>query len=712
MIRFNWEPQATAFVDLETQSPVDLKSEGGRRYAAHEDTRIAVCTMLVDNWLCVWVPRSVLPTNARLNVDTLRPEGFEGEVFASDSEMLPAEAHERMLGRTLVGHNSFGFDARVWSRCVPYADFEWFDTLPPARAAGLPGGLGELGERLVGVGKDPHGKQLIKLLSVAKVRNGKTVYPIGTEQIWNLFARYCARDTLLTKIVYHAVKPYVEPSFLRTHCAIAERGVPIDRTYCVQLLGVTMEHELKAKGRFKGITDVENPNSVQQVQAWLRSQGLELPSLERKQLETFFDDPESFVVGDDVDPDLAKVAEALRLRQSFARVGAGKVKTALMCADSDGRVRDKIVPYGAHTGRFTSYDLQLHNLAKGADEIKPENCMPPSLEAVEHEAERATAARREKDPKNKKPVSVGDVFAAMTRPMIADDVTGLSWSDYGAIEARMTAYMAGDQKLMALFRDPKKDPYIDFGSVIYGRPIQKGTIERWVSKQGTLGSLYQLSGPGLEARCLQDGVNICDAGTTGKEVVAAFRRTYHMIPVMWKELHDAVHNAIIYGRKTDTCRCVVSMNGSCLEIKLPSGRPIRYHGARMEDRTPGWVKWTGETGLKVPTACFDLPKGRVGILYGGRTTENVVQGNCADLLKDAATRTEDAGLDPVFHVHDELVCATEKLARLCEIMSTAPSWAPGFPILVEGAYNRYYAKKAPKGARECIAFRGEVIHGG
>lgn len=689
LVQWNWTPtvERCAFVDIETQSAVDIREVGGRTYAAHPSTRICVLSMLINDQLLVWTP------GRGVKAEGLVPEDVSINAFMYDDAELPDAMRVAAERSTLVAHNAVGFDSRIWARCTGVPS-TWFDTLPCARAAGLPGGLDQLASRLIGRGKDPNGKRLIQMLSMARVVGGKIVYPVGTSHAWQLFARYCATDVLLLRVIYDHVRPYTQPDVFEVDRIINERGIPVDLGYTTALRQAYAALEAEVLIRFEATTEggIDNPNSVKQVRRWLRDKGFNIASLERKELERFFENPETFFEGeDDADPDVVRVVEALRLRQSFARTGTGKLNAVFTHVQPDGTMKDQHVVCGAHTGRHTGRELQPHNFPRGTKGVEPHRVQPVTLDAVKAEAERVG-------------VTPSDVLGSMVRGIVAADVLGIV--DYGAVEARGVAWVAGEPALLNAFADPKRDVYLEFAKRIYGRSVDKKSTERWVSKQAVLGCGYQMSGGKFGAYCDVQGVDLTKAGVTADEVVKAYRANHPQITRLWQEYGHACKEVVKGGLERVYGKCRFRMNGATLEIVLPSGRPIRYHNARLAMRVPGYG------GPEVETLVFDHPRGYEGYLYGGRIAENVVQGLCRDLLMDALVRLERAGFRPVLHVHDEAVChlrEREQLRGMVTLMSTPPAWAHDFPILVEGFTSSRYTKVPPPDSLRLDAFRGVVL---
>jgi DNA polymerase len=181
--------------------------------------------------------------------------------------------------------------------------------------------------------------------------------------------------------------------------------------------------------------------------------------------------------------------------------------------------------------------------------------------------------------------------------------------------------------------------------------------------------------------------------------------------MVWKAYDAAAREALTDRDIHRAGRCLFMRDGKHLICQLPSGREIVYRDARLEERTPLWALQRG-LQFTQPTVVYTGSRGE-SVLYGGKITENVVQGLCRDLLAESLMKCEEAGLRPVLHVHDEIVCevpigqAESALAQLLTIMSTPPLWARAFPVGVEGYWNERYAKKPFGGRKPLEYFNGK-----
>jgi DNA polymerase len=661
-MKLNMRPSRVAFLDFETQSEAELTTV--HKFAAHPTTRALTCCVKVDG----------------------RMHRFGPGLDAAAKEQLSRITE----GRTVAAHNA-PFDAAIWE-LEGLPEREWFDTLPCARAAGFPGKLDELSRIITGRGKDPNGKRLLEMLCI--LRRGRRPPPDGP--VYQLLLDYNARDVEELESIYSRVKDFGEPDVIAVDRAINDRGVPLDQEYLQQLLDVYVQNREKLEAEFAELTGGINVNSPKQMRAWLLSRGFEVDSISKLELAKLIADPSKYFVGDeDMDAALESVLEAVEYRKELAGIGESKVEAALAGMDADGRIREQFVYWGAHTGRWSGRKLQLHNIPRGAFDCR--FIEPTYGAAAAKAAELSTPKRR---------VMVQEVLAAMIRRMVK--VPNCLTADYGAVEARGIAYVAGCERMLALFRDPSKSVYLDMAKQVFGREVsKKEKLEYNFAKILVLGCGYGMSAPKFLAGCRNKRVEcVVDA----RAAVRAYRETYAEIPAVWKAYHEALHAAAA-GHSTYAGKCDFCMVGSDLHIVLPSGRPIVFRNARVEPRVPGYCALYGMPAKAVPTVVYDKPRlGLTGFLYGSKVAENIVQGVCRDMLSETLVNWERAGLTPFLHVHDEGVCCEDdrRFAEFCEIMSTPPAWAPDFPVLIE-AYSGPQWAKASEGWHEDVYLCGKSI---
>lgn len=688
MIATDWTHPDPVFCDFETQSAVDLKKVGGRAYAHDRTTRPAMCAFSHCGRKTVWMmcPHT-LPE---------RIAGFEVHRETNPPQwVLEAIAN----GTPLCAHNALEFDAHVWeSASLPPA--RWRDTLPLCRAAALPGSLDAACKLLFGVEKNELGRRTWLSMCQARVnRSGDAEYPLGTAEAWVLSAQYCCQDVEMLSRLHAEVLKFAEPSALQVHQAINDRGIPVDVAFAARLVLLQDELAVKCGGAVSEITEgdleLRSLRSVSRIKSWFERKGVVLPtrdgkpSLDKRDMQQFLRDPEEFCGGND---DLSELAAAvLQLRAEVTRATGGKAMRLVSAALEDGRARGQHVYYGALTGRFSGREVQPHNFPRGVDGVDPRLAKHDlTLEEVEAEAARLGC-------------TAGDVIGSLLRPCVAGRI---SPCDYAAIEARGVCWVAGEEKQLEMFNDPRADVYVDLARKVYGTNVVT-KAQRWNAKQAELGCGYGMSGRKFSAMLQQWGADSC--GVTADHVVRTYRREHPAVVRGWHDLNRAAL-AAAGGADAAACRARFYQLGSCLVMELPSGRKLVYRDARIEMVVPGFCAAFGLPPIPKPAVTYRHPHGYRKALYGGIIMENLVQGTTRDLLVDELVRAEASGFEPCMHVHDEDICESCSAEEHAVHMSRAPGWAERFPVLCEAFRADRYYKRSPDG-KEVRALNGSVVHG-
>jgi DNA polymerase len=698
---------APVYLDLETRSRADLEAVGGRRYAKDPSTELLTVVALLPGRAVVWTPLLITPLPAA----GLWPKGYEAcgvperplESFAGPS--LPAPLADAIAaGHALCAHNALGFDALVWrARGLP-EPASWLDTLPDARAAGLPGELDEIGKRLVSVGKHA-GKAVLRRFCRSDAI-GQFRPPTGADLAE--VARYNLADVLLLAKLHAVVAGSSEPEVSALDRAINERGVAFDTDLARALIRLDEQAAEEAGAAVVqatgGTIRAADLSRTRFLLDWLRSQGTALPDLQRQTVETHLRSDETI-------PGPAQVV--LRARLATAKVSAAKLQAALDAADADGRLRHQFAYHAAHTGRWSSRGVQLQNLPRPDRRLK-------DLRALAGAAP-DPALFRQLLPAG---VDLATAVSALVRLCLrAAPGKVLVVADFASIEARGVAWCAGERTLLERFATGQ-DVYCDFASMLFGRPITKADkLEREVGKATLLGCGYQMSADRFAEYAWAAGLDLAAVGLSPQAVVEAYRNAYPAIAGwraeggdcswreggLWRDVETLAQGAVVLREVYQFAHCELRPDGPDLVIQLPSGRRLRYRNARVEQRPTRW-------GRKKATLLFDSPRAPGASTYGGKLVENIVQAICRDLLVEAMLTCERGGLPIVLHVHDEIVAevpaaeAEAALRRLAEAMSRPPAWAAGFPIEVEAFTADCYFKGPVPGSRVARARDGRVHH--
>lgn len=675
MLKTEFDRERAILFDIETASAVDLRIVGARRYAVHPTTKILLFTFYADGIYHVCVPDTT--TTGPIPSAPIRPDPAYGvaSVQIHHANEIPQLMRDLMQDgtRTWVAHNA-GFDAPIFSRLIGEPAGGFADSLPLARRAGLPGKLHEIGHRLLGVGKDSS-----KSVLHALCREPDKLHPPGKVA---LLARYCVADVAILARLWQTVYdvPY-EVGVLRVDQEINERGIEFDVSLAARIVSIASEvtdrtvDEIQriTKGTI-GLTQLRSPVFLRE---WFAQQGAALPNVRSETLENFLDDPAGSVT--------SLALRVMELKSSATKITAGKLTRALQSVGADNRLRDLFVDYGAHTGRWTSRTVQVHNLPRGHSKVDVEALLS---EPLTYDRVVAEAARIE--------ATASEVLSTLIRPtLVAPKGSSLGVADFSAIECRGVGWLAGCEAILEIFRKGAC-PYRTMASKIFGVPIDQVTKDqRQIGKVVVLGSGYGLSAAKFAAYAANFGIDLTVAGVTPDECIESFRLSFPEIVQLWKDFDRACKLAIETGKTTSAGRCYFAMSGGHLLAELPSGRTLIYRKARIEDRLPLWAKWVKDAE-PIPSIVYTGHRGE-SILYGGKIAENLTQATCRDLLADRMVEYRGQG-SIVLHVHDEIAIevaedqAREATIELAEHMSTPPAWAAGFPIEVKATFGRRYSK--------------------
>lgn len=674
-MRLNWNPQNTAFLDFETQSRSPLSS--AHKYAKHESTKALTCVVKTEDSLYRMGPY----------------------LTSADCETLRQIAQTH----TMVAHNA-AFDAAIWEHTLHLPEAEWYDTMLPARAAALPGGLDAIGQILTGEGKDKNGKMLIDLLCNIRTKPA----PPPHNPAYRLLLNYNQRDVELLEQVFHRVHGYGEPKVMTADFAVNQRGIPIDRPFLEALRDVYEKNEEYAEAEFDKVTGGVNPRSSKQVTAWLSQLGFSMTSLNKAAVRDLIAYPERFcTLGDSsaAAEALDVAVELLEHRKEVIGVGPGKVKAALDALEDDGRLRDQFVYYGAGPGRWSGRTLQPHNMPLAVQGLDTRN-LEPTFEAVSKAAEESSERLGYYVPR-------AQVANSMLRHSIRAE--NLNVADYNAIEARWVAYLAEEPTMLKIYNNPQSASiYLDMGREVFGREITKNDIREYaVSKSLILGCGYGMSSVKFQAtltiRSKISAEVLRNLGIDASGLVKTYRKKYWRIPQLWNEVHRAIH-LCAHGEDSIAGRCLFTRVGPDMHIVLPSGRPIVYRNVRIEPHVPGYCKLYGMAENPIDTVVCDSARFRDQYLWGSKVVENMAQGASRDLLANTIVNLESVQIPTVLHVHDEdgNEAPEERFDEFMSIMSEPPAWAPNFPLLVEGYAGPMWTKNS-NGYREATYFNGKEL---
>jgi DNA polymerase len=597
----------------------------------------------------------------------------------------------------LLAHNA-AFEMAIWEHILT-PEFgwpkpklrQWRDTQAAAALANLPLSL----EGLAGIyksaaQKDMEGSALMRSVAVANADPDTDgyLYPAMTDDQMTALMDYCEADVEATLNVWFRLPSMPDHELEAWHVdqKINHRGVCIDTDFVGHLALMAERRKLQLGNDVFRITGslLANSTSTPSLKAWLKEEGVELPVTERKEggatreVETLNKVAvNEMLARDDIE---GAVREVLTNRvEANKSASLAKLKRVPNMIGSDGRLRGALRYSVAHTGRWASSGIQVHNLPK--DKRDPEH------------RDRVLGYIREG--------SLDKLVATETRPLeamseslramiVAGAGKDLIGADYAAIEARVLAWLADDAALLDLFRS---------GADIYVKAAEDvGSDSRQLGKVCTLALGYGMGPIKFASTATSWGVPL-DL-KEARRVQRAWRDANSNIVNFWFELETAVRNAIENrGVKYEVGKLAVAADSRCLVIRLPSGRSIRYWRPRLRRATrmipcvtpEGQIEERELDVSEIQFYTVGSNKSRMvqETTYGGKLVENVTQAVARDLLAHALVNLEAKGFPVVLHVHDSVVAEishsdTRTVDEFCYHMTELPEWAFGCPVTAEG----------------------------
>ena len=653
--------QRTLSIDLETYSEIDIAKCGSFRYIDDESFEILLLGYAFDD-----EPVTVID----LTADEEVPADFLAALY--DPEVTKTAwncAFER-----------FGLWKHFGRYCPPE---QWSDTMILSAVCGLPLGLGEAGKALrleADEAKDREGKALIRYFCSpcrpTKVNGGRTRnLPQHDTDKWELFIEYNRQDVVAERTIRKRLLRWepdsLEHRFWCLDARINELGMRVDRELVHNAIAMDARYKAELTKQAVAISGLENPNSVAQIKQWLLEQeGIEVPSLNKKVVAE---------VVSQLNGERAKQFMALRAR--LAKSSTKKYEAMERSACADAHIKGCFQFYGANrTGRFAGRLVQLQNL--------PQNHMEDL--AV------ARSLVRDNDYETVRLLydSVSDTLSELIRTaLIPEPGHRFIVADFSAIEARVIAWIAGEQWRLDVFRNGG-DIYCASASQMFHVPVVKHGENGHLRQKGKIAELALGYGGGANAL---KAFGADKMGMTEEEMVNTvdlWREASPRVCALWRALERAAIRCVVHKAPQVSAIGSIRFEMECgiLWMTLPSGRRIAYYGAEYgPSRFHRDRRALSYMGVDQKTKRW----GRVET-WGGKLAENVTQATARDCLRDMMLALEDAGYDIRAHVHDEVIISEPRDGRTVEdvsaIMGRELPWASGLPLRGDGYACDFYMK--------------------
>ena len=496
---------------------------------------------------------------------------------------------------------------------------------------------------------------------------------------WELFKEYNIQDVVTEQTILKRLRDFrpdqSEQDLWTLDQEINDRGVLLDIPMAGSIVEFDTERSADLLAEAQQITGLSNPNSLAQLKPWLADNGLATDTLRKDDVAAMLADPSLH----------ANVRRVLEIRQTLSKTSVKKYQTMLDIAGEDDRARGIMQFYGGHTGRWAGRSLQPQNLARNT---MPDDELDVAREFVKMgDFESLEMIFGEPAP----------IFSQLVRTaFIPSPGNRFIVSDFSAIEARVIAWIAGEEWRLEVFRNDG-DIYCESASHIYHVPVVKHGINGELRQRGKVAELALGYGGAVGAMKQMD-----TSGSVPEDemqgIVTQWRAESPKIVRMWRDCQDAAVSVI---RGNQPKRVLRSLQGTefyvklvdgtpVLFIQLPSGRPIAYWDPKVMDTEMG-------PRITYMTQNQTTRKWERCETYGGKLTENIVQSVARDCLAEKMKLLESMGYPIVFHVHDEMILDVPRedreAAKLVDkIMAEPIEWAPGLP-LKGGTYECDFYKK-------------------
>ena len=544
----------------------------------------------------------------------------------------------------------------------------WHCSMIHARTLGLPSSLAEVGKVLgIEQQKMTEGKALIKFFCVPyDTIDGVPQFhsPTDYPDKWEIFKAYNKRDVEAELEIDRRLSRFPVPDFLWKEFyldqEINDRGILVDMQLADKAIGLDAEAKEELTAEMKRLTGVENPNSVYQLLDWLETQGYKSDSLGKTQVQELIKTAKE------------PVKSVLQMRLQLSKSSVKKYTAMKNTACSDNRARGMFSFYGAsRTGRWAGRNVQLQNL--------PQNYLPDLSEA------RELVKYGSFEDIQMLYDDVPDTLSQLIRTAFIPR-QGMKFivADFSAIEARVIAWLAGEEWRMKAFANGEDIIYCASASKMFGVPVVKHGENGQLRQKGKISELACGFGGSVGAMKAMGGSGMSDAEL--KQIVTDWRTASPHIVQLWWDVENAAIKAVRDKTETETHGIHFSYESGFLFIRLLSGRRLAYVKPRIGENRFGGDSITYE-GIGTGRKWERLET------YSGKLVENIVQATARDLLFYSMQTLSQYFI--VGHIHDEMIieCPKDtKLDEICQQMAITPDWAKGLLLRADGYECSFYKK--------------------
>lgn len=650
-------------IDIETRSSVDIGKAGAYKYAQSPDFEIL---LFAYQW-----------NNDPVKVIDLK-----------NGEELPCWLMQALADPNVIKH---AYNAAFEWYCLNQAGYEtpidqWRCTMAHGLYCGYTAGLDATG-KAIGLPQDKQklttGKALIRYFCVpckpTRTNGGRTWnQPWHDKDKWDLFKEYCKQDVVTEREILKRLDlfpmPEEEERLWQMDVLMNAYGVRVDTDLIEGALYIDQISTQRLTDEAISLTGLQNPNSAAQLLQWLRDNGTEADNLQKATVAELLGG---------INPN--KVRRMLEIRQQLGKTSIKKY-VAMDTARGEGdRVRGLTQYYGANrTGRWAGRLVQMQNLPRNY--LKTLDYARNLVKAKNYDGVRILYG------------NVPDTLSQLIRTaFIPSAGHKFVVADFSAIEARVIAWLAGEQWVNEVFATHGKI-YEATASQMFGVPVEriaKGNPEYSLRQKGKVATLALGYQGGTSALIAMGALQM---GLTEEElpdIVQRWRQANPRIKGLWYAIENAALAVMETAQPQGINGLIFALEGdliygqSFLTARLPSGRKLFYPKPFLKENR------FEKMAVHYYTVGQQTRKWEVTSTYGGKMVENIVQAIARDCLAVTLERIATKGLQVVFHVHDEVIIDAPMettVEEICGLMAEPIPWAPGLVLKGAGFESQYYMK--------------------
>lgn len=650
-------------IDIETRSSVDIGKAGAYKYAQSPDFEIL---LFAYQW-----------NNDPVKIIDLK-----------NGEELSCWLMQALTDPSVIKH---AYNAAFEWYCLNRAGYEtpvdqWRCTMAHGLYCGYTAGLDATG-KAIGLPQDKQklttGRALIRYFCVpckpTKTNGGRMWnQPWHDKDKWDLFKEYCKQDVVTEREILKRLDlfpmPEEEERLWQMDVLMNAYGVRVDTELIEGALYIDQIITQRLTDEAVRLTGLDNPNSTAQLLKWLQDNGTETDNLRKETVSELLDS---------INPE--NVQRVLEIRQQLGKTSIKKY-VAMDTAQGEGdRVRGLTQYYGANrTGRWAGRLVQMQNLPRNY--LKTLDYARNLVKAKNYDGVKILYG------------NVPDTLSQLIRTaFIPSSGHKFVVADFSAIEARVIAWLAGEQWVNEVFATHGKI-YEATASQMFGVPVEriaKGNPEYSLRQKGKVATLALGYQGGTSALIAMGALQM---GLTEEElpdIVQRWRQANPRIKGLWYAIENAALAVMETAQPQGINGLIFALEGdliygqSFLTVRLPSGRKLFYPKPFLKENR------FEKMAVHYYTVGQQTRKWEVTSTYGGKMVENIVQAIARDCLAVTLERIAAKGLQVVFHVHDEVIIDAPMettVEEICGLMAEPILWAPGLVLKGAGFESMYYMK--------------------